>query len=126
MIACTSPLFTVRSRPLRICRLSTTTDRFLISSIATSTSQTEMQNDLSDQFLPLRAFVPRRKAAERLAAGIDLALLADDNHQPVAELPFGRTLQGQAALGKGRHDPVVLELLRSLHILLVERLEERA
>src|SRR3974390_2118082 len=34
MMAWTSPAFTVRSRPLRICRSSTLTCRFLISSIA--------------------------------------------------------------------------------------------
>src|SRR3982074_1424053 len=55
MMACTSPLFTVRSRPLRICLPSTVTCKFLTSNIGTSCLpsdlQAEMRDDLGNQLL---------------------------------------------------------------------------
>src|SRR5215207_6138464 len=99
MMAWTSPFCTVRSRPLRICRSSTTTVRFLISSIGTSkSSQTEMQNDLVDQFSLLRRFILWRKPTERLSARVDLALLSHHDHQALRELAFRRPLQHQLSV----------------------------
>src|SRR5690242_20772612 len=95
MMACTSPLFTVRSRPLRISRPSTVTWRFLISSIATSVflelvylSETEMRDDLGDQLVLLGGLLAGLVAPQRLAADIDLTLLAHHDEQPFREVPL--------------------------------------
>src|SRR6185312_11240683 len=97
MIAWTSPLFTVRSRPLRICLPSTVTCKFLTSSIGTSCSfsfsspsprkrgevknlQAEMRDDLGNQLLFSHFLVFDIDQTERASAHIDLALLADHDH----------------------------------------------
>src|ERR1043166_3684072 len=81
MMACTSPLFTVRSRPFRICLPSTVTCKFLTSNIGTSCVpsdlQAEMRDDLGNQLLFSGFLVVGIDRAERASADVDLALLAD-------------------------------------------------
>src|SRR5215216_5284227 len=120
-----SPLFTVRSRPLRICFPPTVTCRFLISSIATVLSlQTEMRDDLLDQLLLLRLFSVRRHQAQRAPANVDLALLAGHDHYTIRVEPLLRFLQQNAGAIENRVHTMLLELLRGQHVGLVELLEE--
>src|SRR6185436_10693059 len=113
MMACTSPLFTVRSRPLRIFLPSTVTCKFLTSSIGTSCSflQAEMRDDLGNQ-LPFPGFlVVGVNWAERAAAHIDFALLANHNHHRFRIHAFFRPLQ---------HDALAVE--RCLHAAILQAL----
>src|SRR5579883_3675715 len=118
MMACTSPLLTVRSRPLRISRPSTITWRFLTSSIATFVHpylQTEMRDDLGDQLALLGRRVARLaqlRAPKRFAADIDLALLSHHDGEPFREMALLGPLQQQAPPVERARDAALLELAR--------------
>src|ERR1700704_2435271 len=133
MMAWTSPLCTVRSRPFRISRPSTATWRFLISSIAKSFFlrvgsflQTEMRDDLGDQLILFRGFVAGQAAPERLPTDIDLALFADHDRHAFGKMPLVGPFQHEPrAVEIGRY-AMLLQLPRGRHVGLVEALEERA
>src|SRR4029079_8324584 len=92
MMACTSPLFTARSRPLRISLPSTVTCRFFTSNIGTSCLPSalpaEMRDDLCNQLLFPGFLVVGVDRAERASADVDLALLANHDHQSFRVYPF--------------------------------------
>src|SRR5215471_5367629 len=103
MMAWTSPLFTARSRPFKICLPSTVTCRFLTSSNGTSCSfqsQAEMRDDLGNQLLLLRILVGRANVTERTSADVDLALLAHHNHH---------RFRVHALFRLGQQDPLAVE-----------------
>src|SRR5262249_22237292 len=130
MMAWTSPAFTVRSRPLSISRPSTVTLRSLISSIATSffpfkILQTEVRDDLRDQLALLGGLLARLIAPERLAAHIDLALLAHYDQQAFREVSLIGPFQDQATVVEVGRDTALPEFLRRRDVGLIEALEER-
>ena len=130
MMACTSPLFTTRSRPLRICLPSTVTCRFLTSSIGTSLVLTyklkcEMISAISSFFFgSLSSASP--DTTERTAAHVDLALLADHDHHSFRVHALFRLLQQDALAIEHRLHAVILQLLRRREIGVEELLQERA
>src|SRR4051794_28529940 len=118
MMACTSPLFTARSRPLRISLPSTVTYRFLTSSIGTSCLpselQAEMRDDLGNQLLFPGFFVVGVDRAERTSADVDLALLANHDHH---------SFRVHALLGLGQQDALAVE--GRLHAVVLQAFGRR-
>src|SRR5262249_21840336 len=84
-----------------------------------------MRDDLGDQLALLGGLVALR-TAERLAAHVDLALLAHHDGEPFRKVPFLGPLQHQPRSVERALDAAFLELARGRHVRLVEALEERA
>src|SRR5262249_38853849 len=84
-----------------------------------------MRDDLGDQLALLGGLVALR-TAERLAAHVDLALLADHDGEPFGKVPFLGPLQHQPAAVERAFDAAFPELARRRHIRLVEAFEEHA
>src|SRR4051812_42368358 len=129
MMACTSPLFTARSRPFRISLPSTVTCRFLTSSIGTSfvpsDLQAEMRDDLANQLLFPGFLVVGVDRTERASADVDLALLADHDHQAFRVHAFFRPGQQDALAIERRLHAAVLQALRRRQIGIEEFLQKR-
>src|SRR3569833_1744100 len=115
MMACTSPLFTVRSSPFRISLPSTVTCCFFSSffgfSCLPSELQAEMRDDLGNQLLFPCFLIVSVDRAERTSADVDLTLFTDHDHQ---------SFRVHALLGLGEEDAFVIEC--RLHVVLLQTL----
>src|SRR5262249_18588170 len=85
-----------------------------------------MRDDLGDQLALLGGLVAALRASERLAAHVDLTLLADHDGEPFRKVALLGPLQHQPSAVEGAFDAAFLELARGRDIRLVEALEERA
>ena len=132
MMACTSPLFTVRSRPLRISLPSTVTCRFLISSSGTSCLPSSTHRLKCEMISAISSFLLRFLVAgvdrtERSSAHVDLALLADHDHHSFRVDALLRLLQQRCACRRTPpRTPLLLQLLRRREVGIEELLQKRA